>query len=418
VKRLSAACVAVGSELLGRTKLDRNSLEITAALAEYGIEVVEKVTVGDHPERLTDAVRRLVRAHDVVVLTGGLGPTADDLTRPAVAAALGVDLVRDAALVETIARRYRSFGREVPGIAPVMADVIPGAEVFANTVGAAPGLAVDHQGCLVVLLPGVPAEMRSMLHGELRQLLNRRFGAARPVGERTLLVGGVPESDIEERVAHLYERFPPGAVSILASAGLVRLVLRAGPEAGDPTSVLDAMSAAFRSVLGDDFVGEDLDGLEHAVIAEARTLGRTVASAESCTGGLVGAMLTAVPGASDIYLGGVISYANEVKRDVLGVPEDLLVTHGAVSEPVARAMANGVRGVLGADWGLGITGVAGPGGGTADKPVGTVCYAVAGADGTTIRKAVFPGDRDAIRRWSAHSALDLLRRRMSGLALP
>jgi nicotinamide-nucleotide amidase len=415
---LSAACVAVGSELLGRTKLDRNSLEITAVLAEYGIEVVEKLTIGDHPARLTDAVRRLVRAHDVVVLTGGLGPTADDLTRPAVAEALGLDLVRDPALVEVIAERYRSFGREVPTIAPLMADILPGAEVFANTVGAAPGLAVDHDGCLVVLFPGVPSEMRAMLHDELRPLLRKRFGAARPAGERTLLVGGLPESEIEERVAHLYERFPSGAVSILASAGLVRLVLRAEPHAVDVAARLDEMAAPFRLALGDDLVGEGFEGLEHAVVDEARAKGVTIATAESCTGGLVGAMLTTVPGASAVYLGGIISYANEVKRDVLGVPEDLLIAHGAVSEPVACAMAEGARRVVGADWGLAITGVAGPGGGTEEKPVGSVCYAVSGQDGTTARRAVFPGDREAVRRWSAHSTLDLLRRRIGGQAIP
>lgn len=414
----TAACLAIGSELLGPDKVDRNSLEITSLLAQFGVQVREKLVLDDDVGRIAAAVRRCAGEYGVVVLTGGLGPTADDVTRPAVARALGVELVRDDELVKVIRDRYARFGREMPSIATVMADVLPGASVFTNQVGAAPGLAVEAGDALVVLLPGVPAEMRGMLGDELRELLETRFGRKQTTGERTLLVGGVPESDVEERVRPLYDRFGRDTISILASAGVVRLVLRATGRSDEVEQALQEREQAFREVLGEDVAAVDRDSLAEVVVELAGGLGVTVATAESCTGGLIGGALTSVAGSSDVYVGGVVSYSNDVKRDLLGVPLELLEAHGAVSEPVARAMAEGVRRELGTDWGVAVTGIAGPGGGTADKPVGTVHWAVAGPADTGCRQAVFPGDRAAIRRWSVNSALDLLRRLLAAGKAP
>jgi nicotinamide-nucleotide amidase len=226
------------------------------------------------------------------------------------------------------------------------------------------------------------------------------------------VLGGVFESDVEESVRHLYERFGRENVSILASFGVVRLVLSADGEEGSARRHLDVMERDFREVLGNDVAGVDFSGLSEVVIQELRRRSQTLATAESCTGGLVSARLTDVPGASEAFVGGVVSYSNDVKEHQLGVPLDVLVAHGAVSEEVARAMATGARTRLSADWGVGITGIAGPTGGTEDKPVGLVHWAVAGPDGLWADQRVFPGDRAVVREWSLNSALDMLRRRV------
>jgi len=231
---------------------------------------------------------------------------------------------------------------------------------------------------------------------------------------RTLLLGGIFESDVEERIRHLYGRFGRDNISILASFGVVRLVLAAEGEAAGVRRHLDVMERAYREVLGDDVAGIDVTGLPEAVLAELGQTGRTLATAESCTGGLVGARLTEIPGSSEVYVGGAVSYSNDAKERMLGVPHDLLVTHGAVSDEVARAMAEGVRRRLDADWGIGITGIAGPGGGTDDKPVGLVHWAAAGSGGTWALHRVFPGDRAVVREWSCNCALDLVRRKLRG----
>jgi nicotinamide-nucleotide amidase len=231
---------------------------------------------------------------------------------------------------------------------------------------------------------------------------------------RTLLLGGVVESDTEERVRHLYDRFGRENVSILASAGVVRLVLTATGEETTAHHHVGEMEHAFREMLGDDVAGCDVDGLADVVVDRLRQGGQTLAVAESCTGGMLGAAITAVSGASDVFRGGVLSYADDVKRDVLGVSSDDLRHRGAVSEEVARSMAEGVRRRIDADWGVGITGIAGPSGGTEDKPVGLVYWAVAGPAGCEVRHRVFAGDRERVREWSVNSALDLLRRRVEG----
>jgi nicotinamide-nucleotide amidase len=411
--RRTAACLAVGSELLGDNKLDRNSLTITRALAGYGIAVTEKRVVGDDIDAVAAAVRDLVERHDLVVVTGGLGPTADDVTRDAVAKALDRPIRHDPEIERQIRERYAAFGRAMPRYAPAMARVVEGGRPLPATRGTAPGMLFALRGRLLAVFPGPPWEMEEMLERDLLPELELWNPGVRRVS-RTLVLGGVFESDVEESVRHLYERFGRENVSILASYGIVRLILAAEGEEASARRHLDVMERAFREDLGDDVAGTDVSGLAEVVIDELRKRGQTLATAESCTGGLVSARLTDVPGASDVFVGGVVSYSNEVKEHQLGVPVEVLIEHGAVSEEVARAMAAGVRSRLSADWGIGITGIAGPSGGTEDKPVGLVHWAVAGPDGVRTVHRVFPGDRAVVREWSLNSSLDLLRRRVVG----
>lgn len=403
----TAACVAIGSELLGERKLDRNSLTVTREIARYGVQVVEKLVVGDDEEQIAARLRELIGRVDLVVTTGGLGPTADDCTRQAVADALGVALEHDDELQDRIRQRYEALDRRMPAVSVAMADVIPGAKVLSNNRGTAPGFLHDAGGTLLAVLPGVPREMEAMLGRDLLPELERRNPGRRRVS-RTLLLSGVVESETEERIRPLYERFGRSQITILASYGTIRLVLTATGAPESAGAELDEMHAAFREILGDDIVAVDQEELAPVVLDIVGQNHATVATAESCTGGLIGKMLTDVPGSSKVYAGGVISYSNEAKERFVGVPAKLLEQHGAVSEQVARAMAEGVCERFGTDWGLGVTGVAGPDGGTEDKPVGLVHFAVSGNGRTEHRRHVFPGSRDLIRQWSANSVLDLL----------
>jgi nicotinamide-nucleotide amidase len=404
-----AACLAVGSELLGESRLDSNSLAITRALGRHGFEVVEKRVVADDELVVAAAINELLGRVEVLILTGGLGPTADDITREAIARALGRGLDVDPQVEGWIRAAYEARGRPVPELSRRMAQVVQGARILANRKGVAPGLLIATSDRLLVALPGVPFEMADMLEREVEPELALRGGGARRY-TRTLLLGGVYESMVEERVRDLYERFGRDNVTILASCGVVRLVLSSGGEPTSAQSRLAEMEVAFRELLGADLAGVDVGSLEQAVLADLGSAGMTLAVAESCTGGLLSARLTDVPGASAVFLGGIVSYSNRAKEDLVGVPREVLVEHGAVSEPTARAMAAGVRGAFGSDWGIGITGIAGPSGGTADKPVGLVHWAVAGPAEVVADHRVFGGDRSSVRLWSASLALDLLRR--------
>jgi len=411
----TAACLAVGSELLGPSRVDTNSLRIAARLADFGIETVEKRVVGDDHTRLAAALADLLETADVVVVTGGLGPTADDVTREAVARAVGRGLEHDHEVESWIRERYRQLGRELPPLALTMARVVDGSRPLRPDRGTAPGLMLTTRGRLLAVFPGVPWELEGMLERDLVPELEMLQPGLRRVS-RTLLLGGVVEADTEERIRHLYDRFGRENVSILASAGVVRLVLTATGEEATARHHVSEMEHAFREVLGDDVAGYDVDGLADVAIDRLRPRRQTLSVAESCTGGLLGAAITAVAGASDVFRGGVLSYADDVKRDVLGVSSDDLRRCGAVSEEVARAMAEGVRRRIETDWGVAITGIAGPTGGSEDKPVGLVYWAVAGPEGCEVRHRVFAGDRERVREWSVNSALDLLRRRVADTA--
>lgn len=405
----TAACLAVGSELLGDRRLDSNSLTVTRTLARYAIPVLEKRVVGDSVELVAAAIRELVARHDLVVITGGLGPTADDVTRDAVALAVGRPIAADAEVEGWIRERYAELGRHMPAICTCMARVVAGSRPLRNQRGSAPGLLYESHGRIIAAFPGVPWEMEEMLERDLvAEIAGWSGGAVRL--SRTLLLGGVVESDTEERICHLYPRFGRENVTILASYGVLRLVLAAEGDEGAARRRLQTMETAFREILGADVAGVDVDGLATVVLAALRRRGETLAAAESCTGGLLSARLTDVAGASEAFVGGVVAYSNRLKEELLGVPSDALLAHGAVSAEVARAMAAGARERLHADWAVAVTGIAGPGGGTAGKPVGLVHWAVVGPDVQQDHRRVFMGDRGIVREWSANAALDTLRR--------
>ncbi|RLE22257.1 MAG: competence/damage-inducible protein A [Acidobacteria bacterium] len=406
-----AACIAVGSELLGDAKLDLNSLEITRVLETYGFDVVEKRVIGDSIERIAASVRELLEGYEVVIVTGGLGPTADDVTREGVALALGRKLLFDAEVEGWLKERYERVGRTMPEIGRSMAMVVEGSEIIRNNAGSAPGILVQEDGRLLAVFPGVPWEMRSMIESHLKLKLEERC-EGRIRRSRTLLMGGVVESEVEGRIRHLYGGFGRDNVTILASFGVLRLALTATGKETEVEAELDRMERAFREILGEDVAGVDIASLAKVIVPALISRDQTLATAESCTGGLVGGALTSVSGSSEVYMGGVVSYSNEVKEQMVGVPHDLLIEYGAVSEQVARAMAEGVRQRFSTDWGLGVTGIAGPSGGTDEKPVGLVHWAVAGPEGVVARHHIFPGDRDIVREWSVNVVLDLLRRQL------
>jgi nicotinamide-nucleotide amidase len=398
----AAAFVAVGSELLRAGKPETNSVRIAELLRPCGFRLVEKRCVEDDAAAIAAALLELSLRAALVVVSGGLGPTADDVTREGAAEALARPLVRRPELVAALAERYRSLGREMPEVAARMADILEGAEVLRNPRGTAPGQLLTAGDTTFVLLPGVPWELEEIF---ARHLLPRWQSAA-GVEVRTLRLAGVYESAVEQRVSPLYDRFGRDAVTILAGRGLVDLVLVAD---GDGAAArLAEMVDAFRAVVGPDLYGVDDDTLAAVVLGALRRRGLRLAVAESCTGGKIGERLTAVPGSSEAFVGGIVAYSDALKRERLGVPAALLAAHGAVSREVAEAMARGAL-ALGADCAIAVTGVAGPGGGSDDKPVGTVHLAAATPGGVRLARHRFPGHRELVREFAATFALDLLR---------
>lgn len=398
-----AAFVAVGSELLRTDRLDTNSLLAARLLARCGYALVEKRCLDDDVEAIATAVTELLSRAELVLMSGGLGPTADDVTREGVARALGLGLVRRSELEDELAARYRRLGRTAPLVASRMADVLEGAEVLRNPLGTAPGQLLQAKGRTLVLLPGVPSEFEQIITSHLLP----RWVTAGGVLTRTLRLAGVYESQVEERVSPLYERFGRERVTILAARGQVSLVLLASGERA--REEIEAMVEAFRRVVGVDLFGEDGDTLPGVVLRLLNERRWRLAVAESCTGGLVSSWLTAVPGASADFVGGVVAYSNHLKEELLGVPAELLAAHGAVSREVAEAMARGAC-ALGAECGVAVTGIAGPTGGTAEKPVGTVHIATVTPGGPRHVRYRFSGNREMVREFSANFSLDLLRR--------
>jgi nicotinamide-nucleotide amidase len=415
---MKAAILAVGSELLGTDRLDTNSLRLTALLARYGAELRRKAVIGDSESEIAGELRNLLPRVDLILITGGLGPTADDVTREAVAAALGRPLQLDEQVLAALERRFQSLGWKMPEVNRRQAWVVEGAAVLPNDRGTAPGLRVESGGCTLFLFPGVPTEMEGLMASALEPwLAGRSGGVARETA--VLKIAGLPESVVEERIAPAYEEFGREAITILAAVGEIRLqATAAGPEPERRTR-LQAMVERLAALAGDAvFTTREEDTLESVVGGLLRAAGTTLTAAESCTGGLFSQRITAVPGSSDYFLGAAVTYSNPLKTQLVGVPAGMLAEHGAVSEPVARAMAEGVRRMLGSDWGVGITGVAGPGGGSEAKPVGTVHLAVAGpGDGEVEHRQVrLPGDRDRVRRFAAQIVLEMLRRRLLAVA--
>lgn len=406
----TASILAVGSELLGTTRLDTNSLFLTGELEGIGIRVVRKACAGDGWDDLLAELRFALDRAPLLVVTGGLGPTEDDRTKEAVAHLLGRRLLRDEAILEGLRERWRRRGREMPDVNAKQADIVEGALVLHNRYGTAPGYLVESEGKVVVLLPGVPREMKGLWTDLVRPRL-ARGGTQEGVHRRVLKVVGLGESAVEELVRPVYERHRGHDVTILAAApGEVQLHFSARGPARDASISLDAIEADFRDAVGAALFGRDEETLEGVVGALLREAGKTLALAESCTGGLVSARVTEVPGSSAWYLGGVVAYADAAKVGLLGVSRETLAAHGAVSGETAREMAEGARRRLGASAGLAVTGIAGPTGGTPEKPVGTVHVALDADDGTRLHERLsLPGDRSMVRRWTASAALAMIR---------
>lgn len=408
-----AAILAVGSELLTPSRVDTNSLFITEALNGIGIDVLFKAVVGDERAELAAQFSHALSRVDLVVLTGGLGPTEDDVTRDVVADELGLPLSEDATITEAIRRRFELRGWKMPEINRRQAMVPRGATVLANPHGTAPGLWIDDCGKAIALLPGPPREMKPMFEQIVAERVRPRTGGSLLI-RRVLKIAGRSESRVEELTQPVYSRWrdaqPPIETTILAAPGQIELHLSArGDDERLLASALDCAVQDIRGVLPHDVFSCDGRSLEEVVGALLRERGLRIALAESCTGGLATSRLTDVPGSSDYVERSVVVYSNTAKTDLLGVPETLITTHGAVSEPVAEAMASAIRARAGVDVGVGITGIAGPAGGSEAKPVGTVCIAVA-ATQTTVRTFRFPGNRELIKTFAAFTALDMVRR--------
>ena len=413
--------VTVGAELLLGFTIDTNAAFLARTMSEIGVEIVRRTTVGDEPDDIVQAVREALDRTGAVITTGGLGPTADDRTRPAIAALFGRALRMDEAVMAGIAARFKRYGyANIPASNAVQAMVPEGATVLDNPNGSAPGLWIeDERGRWVAMLPGVPHEMRAMATQVIVPIVAKRYATnGAVVLSRTVRTTGIGESALAELLGEdgrdtvngLPLAFLPGWEGVD-----LRVTTHDMPR-DNALAALDGAEAKLRSHAERYVYGRDAENLAAVVLELCRARRLHIATAESCTGGMLGERITAIPGSSDVYVGGVVAYDDRVKTALLDVPADLIRAHGAVSEPIARALATGARAVLGAEIGIGITGIAGPAGGTPDKPVGTVWVAtdVKGDVRATVRR--YLGDREDVRRRSAQAALDQVRRSVAGIA--
>src|SRR5215470_17582203 len=406
---MKAEIIAVGSELLTPDRVDTNSLFLTEELNKLGIEVLRKTIVGDHREPLAAAFREALNRVPVVITSGGLGPTEDDLTRETVAELLGRRLQRNEAVVKAIEARFRSFRREMPAVNLRQAMVPEGAEVLENPRGTAPGLWLEDKGHMVALLPGPPRELKPLFKEQVLPRLERRVSGTR-MYSRELRVTGLGESHVEERIREVYLRYADVNTTLLAVPGEVQIHLRTWTDdAKHANATLDELVRGLDLALGERVFAHAGFPLEAVVAQLLIDNHATIAAAESCTGGLLAERLTRIPGSSNYFLGGAVCYSNEMKTAWADVPPDLIAAKGAVSSEVAIALAEGIRRRVRSNLGIGITGIAGPGGGSEEKPVGTVHVALASTNGAKERLVHLPGDREAIRFYASQIALDMVR---------
>jgi nicotinamide-nucleotide amidase len=411
-----AEVIAVGSELLVPPRGETNGAYVTGRLREVGVSVAARVTVADDFELLRSAIAHSLERSQVVITTGGLGPTEDDLTREAAAAALGRPLRRDAEILERLRERFARFKRVMAPVNEKQADVIEGGVVLANPRGTAPGQYVADGDRLLVLLPGPPSEMEPMLDEQVLPLVRARSGGT-VLRRLSLRMASVSESDIEQAVAPLYKTYKNPVTTILSAPGQVELHLNAEAGSREAADALnEALASGIRALLPGRIYSEDGRELHEVVAGLLSERGLSLAIAESCTGGLVSARLTEIPGASRFLDRSFVTYSNAAKVELLGVDAALIEAHGAVSEPVARAMAAGARERARTDLGLAITGIAGPDGGSEAKPVGTVFIALAGLGGDPVKQVRFIGDRGRIRFQAGQLALEIVRRALLGLS--
>ena len=406
---MKAEIIAVGSELLTPDRIDTNSLFLTEELNKIGIEIVRKTVVGDDRALLLEAFRDAVNRVPLTIASGGLGPTEDDLTRETVAELLGRRLVRNEAIVRHIQARFRSFGRPMPDTNLRQAMVPEGGEPLDNPRGTAPGLWIEDRDRIIALLPGPPRELKPLFREQILPRLLRRISRVR-MFHRELRVTGLGESHVDSLAGPVYTRYPEAQTTVLASPGEVQIHLRIWTEdAAHAETTFDDIERGLDLALTDRIFSRDGSPLEVVVAHELLKQNATIAAAESCTGGLFAERLTTIAGSSAYFLGGVVCYSNEMKTAWADVPPELIATKGAVSPEVAIALAEGIRRRVGSTIGVGITGIAGPGGGSEEKPVGTVHLGLASASGVRERALRLPGDREMVRMQASQAALDMVR---------
>ena len=413
---MNAEIIAVGSELLTPFRTDTNSLYLTEQLNQLGIEVTFKSVVGDNLRRLVAVAQHALFRSEIVIFSGGLGPTEDDLTREAVAEALGLTLQRDPEIVTQLEQRFAARGWKMSPNNIKQADVLEGATVLPNANGTAPGQwlsgAFDGRERIVVLLPGPPHEIRALFEAEVRERLRAKVPPAF-LATRVLKVAMLGESQVDARVAPIYKQHPDVDTTILAGAGEIQLYFTTRAKTADAAQHrVDEVAGQVEDELDDFVFSREGESLEQIVGYWLQMRNATLAVAESCTGGLLAERLTSISGSSRYFLGGAVVYSNVLKTEFAGVPADMIERHGAVSREVAAALAEGIRYRCESTFGVGVTGVAGPGGGAPEKPVGLVFHAVASDSGTEVVQRNFPGDRKRIRWFASTMALDMLRRKL------
>ena len=406
---MKAEIIAIGSELLTPDRMDTNSLFLTEELNKLGIEVVRKTIVGDNRDLLAEAFRDALERVPLILASGGLGPTEDDLTRETVAELLHRKLILNEAILKYIEGRFRQLGREMPAVNVRQAMVPDGAEVLDNPRGSAPGLWLEDKARYIALLPGPPRELKPMYLEQVLPRLEKRRSGIR-MFHRELRVAGMGESALEQRIKPTYTRYSDVHTTILAAPGEIQIHLRMWTDnAIEAQQTLDEIVQSFELALTDRIYSKDGSSMEEVIAQLLRANQATISAAESCTGGLLAERLTSIAGSSSYFLGGVVCYSNDLKTSWANVPAELIQTKGAVSSEVAKALADGIRRSVGSTLGVGITGIAGPGGGSEEKPVGTVHIALSHAGGVKERGVRFPGDREAIRWHASQLALDMVR---------
>ena len=406
---MNATIIAVGSEMLGPARVDTNSLKVTAALEDYGIGVVRKSVVGDTLNELVAEIAFNAGCSDILILSGGLGPTEDDMTRDALSKAFGLEMEVDQSIIDRIEARFKARGWVMPEVNKRQANVFRGQATLTNERGTAPGFHIETRGKHVWVFPGVPHELEWMVATYLRPWLEQVCGK-RSRYRRVLKIAGLTESGVEEKLAPYYERHRDDVPTILASHGHTEVHLQADGSESEAKATLAAREQELLEIFGDKIFGYDDDTMESVIGDLLKARSETLAVAESCTGGLLGSRITDVSGSSSYFLGGAICYTGAAKIALAGVDPQLIRDNGEVSEPVAIALAEGVRQRFSSTWGIGVTGIAGPTGGSAEKPVGTVHVAVAWPGGHKHRKMFWQGPRTIIKWFSTQQALDMLRR--------
>ena len=404
-----AEIIAVGSELLTPQKVDTNSLYLTDQLNALGVEVVRKTIVGDERARLTDSIRGAVARSRIVIITGGLGPTEDDVTRDAVASALGRELIFSQEICTWLEERFRSFGRKMAENNKRQAYLVKDAEILPNKWGTAPGQWIVHQSATLMLLPGPPRELKGLFAAECLPRLQKLL-PPQVIRTRFYRVAGMGESDLDSLIAPVYTKYQNPVTTILAAVGDIQIHLRArcATEA-EADALLAEVAEQIEPLLGDRIYSRDGSTLEHVVGNLLLGRSASLSVAESATGGMLGERITAVPGCSEYFKGGFLTYNNAMKIKLLGVPAEMIERHTAVSEPVVKAMAEGALRNTGSDYALATSGYAGPDG----DQVGLVFVGLAGKDGSEARRFQFPGDRNRVRLLASNYALDLLRRKLT-----